>query len=67
MKNINIFIRKGKIKTSLRFHVPLVSVAVTNQPAQMLGKMSGKIPYLLLVGMEISPTTVQITVEKYYK
>lgn len=25
------------------------------------------IPYLLLVGMEISPTTVQITEEKYYK
>lgn len=64
MKNISIFIRKVKNQNFLETSLP-PNQDGCNKPANTnAGEDVREIPYLLLVGVEIHPTTVQITVEE---
>jgi hypothetical protein len=56
--SISLVLKEKQIKTTLRFHLTLVRMARTKE---VTTKNSS--PYTLLVGMQVSTTTMEINME----
>lgn len=61
-KRLNIFTSKMQIKAIVRFHLIPVRMAIIKRSTQLLMRVLGKMNlYSLLVGVEISSATMEIS------
>jgi hypothetical protein len=64
----SLAIKELKTKTTLRFHLTPVRIAILKTPQQLLVRMWGKgNPHTLLVGVQASTTTVEKKIGDFLK